>query len=213
MTARPPVPAAAWILALALLGAAGCAGPAALPPEVVHLGLEYPSPGPAPGLAIPVVLGVRQLAAVPPFDTDRLLFREQAFRLEAYFYHRWQADPGQLVTTALVRELRGRQRLAGVVTEDSAVQPRLWLEGSVEEFVHWHGADGWEAVVAVHLLLMDREAPATQPPVLWRRGYQARRPCASPHPEDAAAAMSAALAELASRVAGDLEAQLAGARP
>ena len=78
-------------------------------------------------------LGVETFAVDPPFDQNRLVYRigENAGEVGFYEHHRWAAEPGRLVSTALAAGLRTLDGLATAEPASAVADYDLLLSGRV----------------------------------------------------------------------------------
>lgn len=92
------------------------------------------APAPRPGATAARRTGA---VSVRRFDTPdyirqgRIVYRETAEMIGFYDYHRWAADPGATITTAMIEALRSSGRFAAVVPYDGREQAYV-LSGRVE---------------------------------------------------------------------------------
>ncbi len=179
---------------------AGCAAPRHLNDDIKSYFLEYEPSAFCDHPLLPVVIGISPFSVVPAYDTNHIIYREGAFERQAYFYHRWQVNPGSLVSTLLARDMKKAGLFAGVVSSDSRIVPDYWLEGSVEEFLEWDREEQWEARLSINIVLLTEQKSATRNRVLLQKGFTVTKPCAKRTPEALAAAMSQAMAEVSHQV-------------
>lgn len=191
-------------LLVLLLAGSGCAGNGQFQNELHFYTLEYDAPAVTDCAPVPAVIRVDTFGVAPAYNSDRIIYREGTFQRDAYFYHRWRANPGILVAGFLERDLEHSGLFAAVVTENSKVQPGYWIEGHVEEFLEWDRNEGWEAVLAVNVVLVADTAPERPDDVLFQKTFRAQKPCASKKPQALAKAMSEAMAEVSKAVMGDV---------
>jgi ABC-type uncharacterized transport system auxiliary subunit len=182
------------VLALVLLAGSACGGRA---PETHYYDLasaarRHAGQGP--------VLAIEPLEADEPYDDERIVYRENPFRVNYYHYHRWSAAPGALVSRHLERALEASGRFAAVQREDSAgasfvLGGRLLALEEIDV-----SRQRWVGRVAVELVLRD----ATSGAVVWTRRFEASEPVSRQTPEGVARALSRALDRLARRLAPEL---------
>jgi uncharacterized lipoprotein YmbA len=76
--------------------------------------------------------------AVRRFDTPdyirqgRIVYRETPEEIGFYDYHRWAADPGATITTAMIDALRSARLFSAVVPYDGREQQECVLSGRLE---------------------------------------------------------------------------------
>jgi ABC-type uncharacterized transport system auxiliary subunit len=188
------------VLAVAAL-LAGCGGLTQETRPTVWLALE-PTP-PQGGLrAGGPTVEVRRFAAVPPFDTDRVVTREGESRWDFAVYHRWAVPPGEMVATRL-REALGRLDLFGAVfTPPAPLDADYRLSGAVRGL--WWDRSAKSAVIEIEAALTAR------PDQL--RGFWVKRavvPVPGENVENFLAAASAALSQAIAELGADVAAVLA----
>jgi ABC-type uncharacterized transport system auxiliary subunit len=156
------------------------------------------------------VIAIEPLEAEAPYDDDRIVYRENPYRLDYYHYHRWSAPPGALVSRQLARALAASGRFGAVVREDGGgTSAALVLGGrllALEEVDL--SRQRWLARVALQLTLRD----AATGEVVWVRTLEATEPVARRSPEGVARALSRALDRVARRLAPELGAVAAAPR-
>ncbi len=155
------------------------------------------------------VLAVEPLEVDEPYDDDRMVYRENPYRVDYYHYHRWSASPGALVSRHLERALAASGRFAGVLRDQDARGVSFILGGrllALEEVDL--SKRRWVARVALELALRD----ATSGDVVWTRRVELSEPVARQSPEGVARALSRALDRVARRLAPELNAVAARSR-
>ena len=147
------------------------------------------------------ILAVEPLEADEPYDDDRIVYRENPYRIDYYQYHRWSASPGALVSRHLERALEASGRFAAVLREEPSnaayvLGGRLLALEEVDV-----SRRRWHARVALELHLCD----AKTGDVVWSRRLEETEPVARQTPEGVARALSRALDRVARRLAPELD--------
>jgi cholesterol transport system auxiliary component len=187
-------------LALALLPA-GCGKP---PVTVYKHLLEYPSPELSRLPQAPEGLKVELFSVAQAFNSPAMIYRPNSFQSEAYRYHRWRVNPGQMVTDFLLRDLRQSRAFAAVFGYDRPVKTRFLLEGAVEEFQEVNAGENWSAALAVNITLLDTTQEEITQRVLFQKNYRSEEPIIDRTPLGLAAAMSRALEKLSGNIITDI---------
>lgn len=166
--------------------------------------LEYESPR-IDGLSpLPYVIRLVRFNVAPTYDSNRIIYREQSFKRNSYFYYKWQANPGDLIAHLLYRDMRHSGLFLAVLPNDSKLQPTHLLEGMVEEFFEWDMDESWKAVLSVTITLTVQNGLDAGKGVLSQKSYHVTKPTGQKRPEALAEAMSQAMSELSRSIIEDV---------
>lgn len=183
------------------LGLAGCGKP----PVMVHKYLlEYPAPEVPRHPPVPEGLRVELFAVAQAFNTAAMAYRSASYKSEAYRYHRWRVNPGNLVTDFLLRDLRQAGLFKGVFGYDSTARPRFGLEGAVEEFQERDEGDTWRAALGLNITLLDTTKEEITQRVVFQKNYRAAEALTDKTPQGLADAMSRAMQKVSQAVILDV---------
>jgi ABC-type uncharacterized transport system auxiliary subunit len=182
----------------ALICAAACGGST---PQVRYYQLAaHDAASPPPKSTSDKVLVVEALSSDGVYDDERIIYRNNPYRLDYYNYHRWVATPGVLVGGYLEQAL-GRTGDFKAVLREQTPDASLVLGGrinAIEEVdkdpKHWVGR------ISIELTLTD---PKTGE-VLWAQPFEETEPLAVQNPEGLARAISTALDRIAKRAAPEI---------
>jgi ABC-type uncharacterized transport system auxiliary subunit len=117
-----------WALALLL---SGCLGRVRYP-DYYALSIP-PSQAEAPVSLQPATLAVRRFETPAYLRQGRIVYRENPDQIGFYEYHRWAADPGAAVTTAVIDSLRSRHLFTSVAPYASEERIDYLLTGRLEQ--------------------------------------------------------------------------------
>jgi ABC-type uncharacterized transport system auxiliary subunit len=176
--------------------------------KTAYYTLEYAAPEPDQRQLLSVVLKVPRFGVAPTYDTNRMIYREGSFERDAYVYHKWRDNPGDMIPYFLVRDMRESGLFEAVLSRDSRVPASHILEGTVDEFLEWDGKDGWEAVLSISVVLAGVNDPEGDKRPLLQKSYHVRKPCRKRTPKALAEAMSHALSEVSGAIIKDVYACL-----
>jgi cholesterol transport system auxiliary component len=180
---------------------AGCGKP----PVMVHKYLlEYPAPDVPRHPQVPEGLKVELFAVAQAFNSPAMAYRSGSYKSEAYRYHRWRVNPGNLVTDFLLRDLRQAGLFKAVFGYDSTARPRFLLEGAVEEFQEKDEGEVWSAALGLNLTLLDTSKEEITQRVLFQKNYRTAEPLADKTPQGLADAMSRAVQKLSQAIILDV---------
>ena len=193
------------LLAVSLL-LAGCGGLQQPDPKIAYYSLEYDQPTMLTDrTSLPVRLRLENFSASPLLQTNKIVYRNQQYSSNLYFYHRWRVKPVELVTHFLTRDLQQSGLFQAVSAPFSSLPHTHSLEGAVNKFMEWDDDNNWQAVIALQVTLVD----ANKTQVLFQKEFTAQKPCHANHPREVAAAMSQAMADISSQIATHIHQTLA----
>jgi cholesterol transport system auxiliary component len=172
--------------------------------KIEYYTLEYDPPAAQNRQAVSSVIRIDRFAVSPIYNTNRIIYREGSFRREAYVYYKWRANPGDVVTYFLRRDLQHSGLFKAVVADDSRLGSEYRLEGTVDDFLEWDNNDGWEALLGVSItLIQENEADITKR-ILFQKTYTSTQPCRQKNPMALSEAMSTAMSEVSAQIMLDI---------
>jgi cholesterol transport system auxiliary component len=193
-----------WVLSLLLIVLTllfvGCGKP----PMLVHQYiLDYPAPVLGGKTKSPEAVKVGLFSVAQPFNTNNMVYQPQPYKSDTYNYSRWRANPGYLVSDYLLRDFRDSHLFTAVFGPGSSGQYRFFLEGGVEEFQEVDEPDGWKAVLALTVTLLDIRHAELPQRVVFQKQYRTAEPMPEKTPLGLAQAMSRAMEHLSARIITD----------
>lgn len=198
---RPVVGLMAALPLVAALILSSCGKPPAMINRYV---LEYPPPVLAKLRPLETGLKVKLFAVDETINRTEMVYKETSYRTGVYWYNRWRANPGYLVTDYLVRDLRDSGLFTGVFSYDLSGPARFDLEGDVVDFQEVDTPGVWHAALTLNLTLLDTDKVNITEKVMFQRRYEAREPMLSKTPQGLAEAMSRALQKLSGQIIDDV---------
>jgi ABC-type uncharacterized transport system auxiliary subunit len=137
------------------------------------------------------------------FNTNAMVYQPQPFQSQSYNYSRWRANPGNLVTDYLIRDLRESGFFKAVFGPDSSAKHRFTLEGGLAEFQEVDAPDGWKASLALTVTLLDTDQEELPQRVVFQKNYRVLSPLPEKTPQGLAQGMSRAMEEVSARIIND----------
>jgi ABC-type uncharacterized transport system auxiliary subunit len=194
----------AYAFFLFVLFLAGCAGMGQPMDKISYYTLEYDFPEISDLKPLPVVIRIERFSVAPVYNTNRMVYRDQSFQRNTYAYHRWQANPADLVTDYLSRDLRQSGLFRAVLLHDSRLPSSFLLEGAVDEFFELDEEQGWRGMLTLSMTLMAENEPDVSKRVLFQRTYRSSESCKKKTPAALAEAMSGAMGRLSQQILKDI---------
>jgi ABC-type uncharacterized transport system auxiliary subunit len=186
---------------LAALILSSCGKPPAMINKYV---LEYPTPVLAKLRPLDTGILVKLFAVDQTINRPEMVYKVNPFRTGTYWYNRWRANPGYLVTDYLIRDLRDSKLFAGVFSYDLSGPARFKLEGDVVDFQENDSPGLWNAALTLNLTLLDTDKENITERVMFQRRYETLEPMLTKSPQGLAEAMSRAMQKLSGQIIDDV---------
>lgn len=148
---------AAHASVLAALLLTGCAGLRQESKPTVWVALEPKPPGGGLRAGGPTI-EVRRFATAAPFATDRVASREDTSRWTFATYHRWVAEPGEMVSSRVREALSCSDLFGAVFTPPAPYKADYRLSGAVRT-LFWDRKNGTAVVELEASLVASPDRP------------------------------------------------------
>jgi cholesterol transport system auxiliary component len=172
--------------------------------KIDYYTLEYATPQMLRPAPLSIVFKMERFAVAPTYNTSRIIFRDKSFKRNAYVYHQWRANPGDLVTHFLGRDMRQSGLFKAVLSKSGRAPSSYVLDGSVDEFFECDVDEKWMAVLSLGITLMAENEPDISKRILFQRTYGTKEACKRKNPQALAEAMSRAMAKLSTEIIEDI---------
>jgi cholesterol transport system auxiliary component len=182
---------------------AGCISPRAKQIKMNYYTLEYDARQVKSLPKLPVSIGMDRLQISPEYDTDKFVFRKSGFQRNHYNYEKWRANPNDLVTYFLNRDLQRSGLFQGVFPPESLYKTTHMITGTLDAFYEKDG-DPWKAVLGISLILLKQNESDVTKRILLQKTYVNEAPCEDKTPPAFARAMSMAMASVSMEIIKDL---------
>ena len=166
--------------------------------------MEYTAFAPTGQTALPVVLKITPLRAVTAYRSTRMIYHPAPYTREAFIYHRWDADPGRMITDWLSRDLQHSALFQAVVTAPSALPATHVIEGTVDAFYAQNTDDVWSGVLTISLVLLALDDSR----ILFQQPFSASVRLESMTPDAFARSMTSGMKTLSAEIINALYAKL-----
>ncbi len=186
------------IIGLLLFSLGGCLSFNQPSLRVDYYTLDY-SPQVKPGdgtVPLPEIIKIAQFSAAPPYDTNMMIYSDKKFSQSSYNYHSWRANPADLVTYYLRRDLQAGHNYAAVLPPLSLTSPTYIVEGIIDEFMEKDDATDWYAMLAVNITLKRNHELDVSREIIFQKSFSYKIKCLDKKPLSVAQAMSQAMAKL-----------------
>jgi ABC-type uncharacterized transport system auxiliary subunit len=123
-------------------------------PDTHYYTVNLPAAAPAADAQTPLVLDVTRFQAAEPLRDDRILYYQSPTELNYYEYHRWSAEPVQLMAALVAQRLRASGVFVDVRLFPHSAPGDYVLRGRLLDFEELDYEPGGHARVALELVLL-----------------------------------------------------------
>ncbi len=171
--------------------------------------LEYPTPV-FQGPGTDKIVKIDQFSSARIYDSTAMLYRPDAYKVLTYNYHKWKTIPADMVTDYLLRDFRHSGLFHAVFSYHQSEPARFTVGGGVDEFIETKEAEGWNAVLTLHVTLLDQSRTEAAEKVVFQKRYRIAQPIDGESPEYFAAGISAAMALISVQIIDDVNSAMKG---
>jgi ABC-type uncharacterized transport system auxiliary subunit len=166
--------------------------------------LEYPSPVFGSRPTLNESIRVELFAVAQTINSTAMVYLPRPFETSSYVYNRWQVDPSHMVTDYLLRDLRNSRLFQGVFGYQQSGIGRFKLEGAVQQFAEVDEPDGWKAVLAVSITLLDLKEDEITKRAILQKNYRQAELMPEQNASGLAQGMSRAMEAVSTQIINDI---------
>lgn len=197
----------ALLISLSILN--GCLNQTQVDRNTEYYALEYEPPTFIDLKPLPYVIHFRQFQVAPLYDSNKIIYKEKAFKSDAYHYHKWRVNPGELTTYFLARDMQQSALFKAVFTAEYRPSPCSYrVEGRIDDFLEEDEKNLQKAVLAATVTFLKENEADISKSILFQKRYRITEPCGQKSPRAVAAAMSKAMLRLSKMLIMDIYNQL-----
>jgi ABC-type uncharacterized transport system auxiliary subunit len=171
---------------------------------VEQYALEYPPPSVQSLSAMDELIRIERFSVAQIFNHVKMVYRQKPTHYNDYAYHRWRANPGDMVGDSLLRDLRAAGIFKSVFSWRDMENIPLILKGGVGEFYESDEKDGRKATLSVHITVIDTKSRELTKQVIFQKNYRYAEPVTEKSVQGFAQAMSLAVEKLSGQVITDI---------
>jgi len=173
--------------------------------SVKHYTLEYKTPEFQEKELLDCIIKIEDFSVAPTYNTRRIIYRKNSYERETYVYHKWNNNPGKLVTHLIGRDIRQSGLFRGVLLPGERVKGVSYrLGGTLEEFYESDEKSNWNGVLSLSISLVSEENSETGEKIIFQKNYKATEVCEKKNPAALAEALSKAMEKISRQLVEDL---------
>lgn len=193
------------IIATLMMG--GCTNIKHAPLEINYYTIEYEPPQAVNASPLPYIVKIEQFQVSPLYDSNRIVIKNEDFTRDEFIYHKWRANPGELVSFFLARDFSETRSFQASLYYESSLPYTHIITGVVEDYYLQTG-DTNEAVLSVAINLVDNTRRGQGNSILMQKKYRRNIETHKGDPSGLAKAMSTAMQQISAEILNDVYAAL-----
>ena len=192
------------VIAASLLCVAGCAGTGKAQYDVQKYLLVYPSPIWDGFAKLPASVKVNRFSIAAAYNSTGMIFRDDAYSLDAFNYSRWAVNPADMIGDLLLADMRAGNIFQAVLSRYDLEEGRFILSGGIEEFYLRTEKKNKAARIVLSISLQDSGEKETGKKMMYQKTYVREAPLLDASPKGYCAAASQAMQALSREIIGDV---------
>ncbi|MDD3249055.1 MAG: ABC-type transport auxiliary lipoprotein family protein [Smithellaceae bacterium] len=194
-----------WIAVVSsLLCFAGCAGSGKPQYDVQKYLLTYESPSFEASGKLPVSVKVNRFSIAAAYNSTGMIFRDDAYGLDAFNYSRWAVNPADMIGDLLLADMRTGNFFQAVLSRYDLEEGRFILSGGIEEFYLRAEKKNKTARIVLSISLQDSAEKKTGKRMMYQKTYTRETPLQDASPKGYCAAASQAMQALSREILRDV---------
>ncbi|MFH1081184.1 MAG: ABC-type transport auxiliary lipoprotein family protein [Pseudomonadota bacterium] len=171
---------------------------------VEQYALEYPPPTIQNISPIDAVIRLERFSVAQIFNHVKMIYRQKPYEYNDYAYHRWRANPGDMVGDSLLRDLRAAGIFKSVFSYRDMENTPFILKGGVGEFYESDEKDGRKAILSVYITLIDTTSRELTKQIIFQKNYRCEEPVVEKTVQGFARAISRAAEKSSGQIITDI---------
>jgi ABC-type uncharacterized transport system auxiliary subunit len=167
--------------------------------------LEYEAPEFSNREVIPFIIKVENFNAAPVYNTTGIIYSDRAFKRGSYPYHKWMANPADIVTYMLGRDLKKAGMFKGVIMPgERNKEVSFRLAGIIDEFHELDKGGEQYGVLTVSITLTPEASARTKGMAIFQKSYSMTEKMERKNPASLAEALSRAMEKISQEIGADI---------
>lgn len=192
------------VIAASLLCVAGCAGGGKPQYDVQKYLLTYESPSFEASGKLPVSVKVNRFSIAAAYNSTGMIFRDEAYGLDAFNYSRWAVNPADMIGDLLLADMRSGNLFQAVLSRYDLEEGRFILSGGIEEFYLRTEKKNKAARIVLSISLQDSGEKETGKRMMYQKTYTREMPLQDASPKGYCAAASEAMQAVSREIISDV---------
>ncbi len=196
-----------WRSLFLLLSAAviaGCVSSGKPQAPVENYLLDYPAPIFEKRTKIDDTIRVSRFTIATVYNNNNMIFRQDNYALDSFNYSRWAANPADMVSDNLLRDLQASGFFRAVFSRYVVDEGRYIVQGGIEEFFLKIDKKGKSAVISLAITLKDTKQREAGKRIMFQKRYAREETLPEQSPQGYCQAMSSGWQKLSPQIVDDV---------
>jgi ABC-type uncharacterized transport system auxiliary subunit len=189
-----------WLMPVGAFLLMGCSGLHHSPKPIFKYTINYVVKPINFKTRLPAVVKVDPFSSAPDFTSSHMIYATNRFERNFYVYHQWLSPPSQMVSSALVKDLKASQGFNAVTLPGVPILASHVLVGRVTDFYEKDDGAKWNAVLGISILLIKESRGNVEKQILLERQYTTQVACQKKNASAFAEAMNSAVKSLSNQI-------------
>ncbi len=174
--------------------------------DMQYYTLEYESPLLTDRKTLPFIIKVDNFNGAPVYNTTAIIYKERAYKRGSYPYHRWRANPANIITYLLGRDLKNSNMFKGVlIPGDRNRDISFRLSGIIDEFHELDNGTEHYGVLTINITFTPETATDTKKKMdIFQKSYSVTEKMERKNPASLAEALSRAMQKISQEICADI---------
>jgi ABC-type uncharacterized transport system auxiliary subunit len=183
---------------------AGCVSSGKPQAPVENYLLDYPAPIFEKRTKIDDTIRVSRFTIATVYNNNNMIFRQDNYALDSFNYSRWAANPADMVSDNLLRDLQASGFFRAVFSRYVVDEGRYIVQGGIEEFFLKIDKKGKSAIISLAITLKDTKQREAGKRIMFQKRYAREETLPEQSPQGYCQAMSSGWQKLSPQIVDDV---------
>ena len=178
----------------------GCGGLHHAPKPIINYTVNYVAEPANFKTRLAAIVKVEPFSSAPGLTNLHMIYATNRLERNFYVYHQWLSPPSQMVSSALVKDLKTSQGFTAVTLPGVPILASHVLVGRVTDFFEKDDGAKWNAVLGISILLIKESRVNVDKQILLEKQYTTQVVCQEKNAFAFADAMNTAVKSISNQI-------------
>lgn len=193
-----------WLMLVGGLLLVGCSGLHHSTKPIIKYTISYVAEPVGFETRLSAVVKVEPFSSAPGLTNSHMIYATNRLERNFYVYHQWLSPPSQMVSFALVKDLKASQGFTAATLPGDPILATHVLIGRVTDFYEKDDKAEWYAVLGISILLIRESKDNLEKQILFQKQYRTQAACRKKSAFAFADAMNTAVKSISNQIILDI---------